>query len=73
MKTETDQTAVGAQVDRRGRPRDEALEALSEKVRQGEPIDALDAIAVVEYQEASRRYREANTALARFKRWLRAA
>jgi hypothetical protein len=53
--------------------RDETLEALSDKVRKGETIGFLEAIAVVNYQENLRREREANTLVARLKRWLRAA
>jgi hypothetical protein len=53
--------------------RDETLEALSDKVRKGEPIGFLEAIAVVNYQENLRREREANTLVARLKRWLLAA
>ena len=53
--------------------RDEALEALSDKVRKGEPIGFLDTIAVINYQENLRREREANSLVARLKRWLRAA
>ena len=53
--------------------RDETLEALSDKVRKGEPIGFLEALAVVNYQENLRREREANTLVARLKRWLRAA
>jgi hypothetical protein len=51
----------------------ELLEALSGKVRKGEPIGFLEAIAVVNYQENMRREREANSIFARLKRWLRAA
>jgi hypothetical protein len=48
---------------------DEALEALSDKVRKGEPIGLLEAIAVINYQENLRREREANALPARLKRW----
>lgn len=53
--------------------RDDTLEALSDKVRKGEPIGFFEAIAVVNYQENLRREREANSIVARLKRWLRAA
>lgn len=72
MQNETDQPA-GVAVDRGVMQRDEALEALSDKVRKGEPIGLLEAIAVVNYQENLRREREANSIVARLRRWLRAA
>jgi hypothetical protein len=53
--------------------RDEVLEALSDKVRCGEPIGFLEAIAVINYQENMRRQREANSLVARLKRWLHVA
>ena len=53
--------------------RDETLEALSNKVRKGEPVDFLEAIAVINYQETLRREREANSWAARVKRVIRAA
>jgi len=53
--------------------RDEVLEALSEKVRCGEPIGLLEAIAVINYQENMRHQREANSLVARLKRWLHVA
>ena len=52
--------------------RDETLEALSDKVRKGEPVDFLEAIAVINYQENLRREREANSWAAQAKRLLRA-
>ena len=55
------------------RQRDDTLEALSDKVRKGEPIGILEAVAAINYQENLRREREANTLVARLKRWLRAA
>lgn len=51
--------------------RDPYLEELSEKVRKGEPIDFLDAIAVINYQGQMKAHRKANTRWARFKRWLK--
>ena len=51
----------------------ELLEALSDKVRRGEPIGFLQAIAVINYQEQLRAEREANTLLARLRSWGRAA
>ena len=69
----TIKTAGGAPVERHVMQRDETLEALSDKVRKGEPIGFLEALAVVNYQENLRREREANTLVAKLKRWLRAA
>lgn len=48
---------------------DEALEALSDKVRKGEPIGFLEALAVIEYQTRLRKEREATTWRAKLKRW----
>lgn len=52
--------------------RDETMEWLSDKVRKGEPVSFLEAIAVINYQETLRREREANSWAARVKRWIRA-
>ena len=52
--------------------RDETLEALSDKVRKGELVGFLEAIAVINYQENLRREREANSWAARVKRLFRA-
>ena len=68
-----DAIAANGRVDRNVMQRDEALEALSDKVRKGVPVGFLEAIAVINYQENLRREREANTLVARLKRWLRAA
>ena len=70
---ETTRPATAGPVEPTVMQRDDALEALSDKVRKGEPIGFLEAIAVINYQEHLRREREANTLLARLKRWLRAA
>ena len=56
--------------------RDPALEELSDKVRKGEPIGFLEAIAVINYQEALKTEREAmlrKTFLGRLKLWFRRA
>lgn len=50
--------------------RNENLEALSNKIRKGEPVGILDTIAVINYQEHLRREREANSLRARGKRLL---
>lgn len=70
---EQNSPAVGAPVEPTVMQRDEVLEALSDKVRKGEPVGFWEAIAVVNYQENLRREREANSLVARLKRWLRAA
>lgn len=46
------------------------LETLSDKVRKGEPIGFSEALAVIKYRENLRREREANSIVARLKRWL---
>lgn len=71
--SETQRLAVAGPVEPTVMQRDETLEALSDKVRMGEPIGFLEAIAVINYQESLRREREANSLRARLKRWLRAA
>ena len=48
---------------------DTALEALSDKVRKGEPIGFFEAIAVINYQENLRREREANSLRGRLRSW----
>lgn len=48
---------------------DEHLETLSDKVRKGEPIGFLDAIAVINYQENLRRARDDARFINRLKRW----
>jgi hypothetical protein len=47
------------------------LEALSDKVRMGEPIDFFDAIAVIEYQERLRQERKENSLLGQLRSWWR--
>lgn len=52
---------------------DPGLEALSNKVRHGEPIGFLEAIAVIDYQEHLRKERErakkAKSLLGKLKEW----
>ena len=59
---------------------DERLEALSDKVRMGIPIDFSEALEVIEYQERLRAEREAKREAKRWKtiigmlvRWIRGA
>jgi hypothetical protein len=47
------------------------LEALSDKVRMGEPIDFFDAIAVIKYQERLRQERKENSLLGQLRSWWR--
>ena len=51
----------------------ELLESLSDKVRKGEPVSFLEAIAVINYQMELRRDREARSLKGRLKRWYAAA
>jgi hypothetical protein len=56
--------------------RDAHLEALSDKIRKGDPVGFLEAIAAINYQEHLRAEREAlrsKTFLGRLLRWFRAA
>ena len=46
--------------------KDPILEAISDKIRMGEPVDYLEAIAAINYQEQLRREREANSLIRRF-------
>ena len=50
---------------------DVALEAISEKIRNGEPVGVLEALYAINYQERLRREREAQSFMSRLKRWLR--
>lgn len=50
---------------------DPTLEALSDKVRSGEPIGFLEAIAVIEYQERLRQERQEKSILGRLRAWSR--
>jgi len=55
---------------------DERLEALSDKVRMGIPIDFSEALEVIDYQERLRAEREAKrgkTIIGRLVRWIRGA
>jgi hypothetical protein len=47
----------------------ELLESLSDKVRKGELVGFLEAIAVIDYQEELRREREARSLKGRLKTW----
>ena len=47
------------------------LEELSDKVRKGEPIGFLEAIAVIDYQKLLKEEREYNKLHNRFKRWFK--
>jgi len=49
---------------------DARLEELSDKIRAGEPVGMLEAIAAIDYQEALRAERKLNTLWGRFVRWL---
>ena len=52
--------------------RNARLEELSDKIRKGEPVRMIEAIAVINYQAALRAERKRNTLWARFIRWLSA-
>ena len=59
-----------------GAEMDERLEALSDKVRMGIPIDFSEALEVIDYQERLRAEREAKrgkTIIGRLVRWIRGA
>lgn len=50
----------------------EELEAISDKIRRGEPVGFLEAIAAIEYNERLRVEREAKSFAGRLKRFFRA-
>lgn len=57
-------------------PTDPALEAISDKIRSGEPVGFLEAIAAIDYQERVRAEREARlreTFIGRLRLWWRRA
>lgn len=49
--------------------KDPYLEAISDKIRSGEPVGFLDAIAAINYQEHLRRERIANSPWRRLCAW----
>ena len=49
--------------------RNEFLEKISDKIRSGIPVDFLEAIAAINYQEQLRAEREANKWYRRLWRW----
>ena len=51
---------------------DPVLEAISDKIRSGEPVDFLEAIAAIDYQTQLRAEREANSLRGRLRSWWRA-
>ena len=51
---------------------DTRLEEVSDKIRKGELVGMLEAIAAINYQETMRAERKRNTLWARFVRWLSA-
>ena len=76
MTTRSEATTAARPLDRNVMPRNEALEALSDKVRKGELIGFLEAIAVINYQgqlKAEREARLRQTFLGRLRLWFRGA
>jgi hypothetical protein len=51
--------------------RDEALEAISDKIRHGEPVGIWEAVAAIDYQKARQRHAAENTPWRRFVRLFR--
>jgi hypothetical protein len=49
------------------------MEALSDKIRKGEPVGFIEALAVINYQEQRRHEREAESVLGRLRAWWRRA
>ena len=52
---------------------DPVLEAISDKIRSGEPVGFLEAIAAINYQEQLRHEREAASLMGRLRAWWRRA
>ena len=50
--------------------RNEYMEEISNKIRSGEPVGFLEAIAAINYQATLKAEREAATLRGRVKRWL---
>lgn len=51
---------------------DPDLEAISDKIRKGESVGFLEAIAAIHYQQQLRAEREANSLLGRLRSWWQA-
>jgi hypothetical protein len=49
----------------------ERLEILSDKVRSGEPIDFVEALEVIEYQEKLKKYRKENSVIEKIKEFFK--
>jgi hypothetical protein len=49
---------------------DKRLEAVSDKIRKGEPVGIFEAIEAIDYQEALRNERKQQTPWAKFCRWI---
>ena len=45
------------------------LETLSDKARRGEPINLIEALEVIEYQEQLRKYRKENSIIEKIKKF----
>ncbi len=52
----------------RSKTKDARLEAISDKIRCGEPVGFFEAIEAIEYQETLRKEREQNSIINRIKR-----
>ena len=50
--------------------KDDRLEILSDMVRKGQPIDFLEAIEVIDYQENMKLEQKKNSFLYKVKRWI---
>ena len=66
----TEESAMDAVASKTTLETDVRLEELSDKIRKGEPVGMLGAIAAINYQETLRAERKRNTLWARFVRWL---
>jgi len=51
--------------------KNEELEIISDKIRQGTPVGILDAVAAIEYQERLRREHEYNSLWNKIKRFIK--
>jgi hypothetical protein len=51
--------------------RNEYLEIISDRIRRGEPVNVMDALAAIDYQRALQKERKENSVRQRLLRWWR--
>ena len=53
------------------KPYNETLERISDRIRSGEPVGYLEAIAAINYQQSLRDWEKRNSFFARLWRWVK--